>query len=260
MTRANTAPLPVVVTSAVEGSRAVAAEIAELIRERRRAGRAVVLGLATGRTPLGVYDELARMHAEDGLDFSNVTTFNLDEFLDLAPDHAQCFRRYMRERFFERVGIDTARAWLPHSDVTTDQIDAHCSDYELRIARAGGIDIQVLGIGRNGHIGFNEPGSRRESRTRAVELDLFTREDAAAQFGGLGRVPRRAITMGIATILEARRVRVLAFGAGKRDVVRRALEEPIGPAMPATFLRGHADVRLYVDRAAHPEAKSTGVQ
>jgi len=255
MTRANAALLPVVVTSAAEGSRAVAAEIAELIRERRRTGGAVVLGLATGRTPLGIYDELARLHAEDGLDFSGVTTFNLDEFLDLAPDHAQCFRRYMREEFFERVGIDAARAWLPKCDVAPAQIDAHCRDYERRIAQAGGIDIQVLGIGRNGHIGFNEPGSARESRTRAVELDALTREDAAAQFGGIGHVPRRAITMGIATILESRRVRVLAFGDGKREVVRRALEEPIGPAMPATFLRGHADVRMYVDRAAYAQAQ-----
>ena len=252
MTSANAVPLPVVVTDAVEGSRAVAQEIARLIRERRREGRAVVLGLATGRTPLGIYDELARMHVEDGLDFSNVTTFNLDEFLDLAPDHAQCFRRYMREKFHERAGIDATRAWLPRSDVAREQIEAHCREYEARIASAGGLDLQVLGIGRNGHIGFNEPGSGRASRTRMVELDPVTREDAAAQFGGIAKVPQRAITMGIATILEARRVRVLAFGAGKRDVVRRALEDPIGPAMPATFLRGHPDVRLYVDRAAYP--------
>ena len=252
MTSVNAASLPVVVTSAAEGSRTVAEEIARLIRERRSQGRAVVLGLATGRTPLGIYDELARMHAEEGLDFSNVTTFNLDEFLDLAPDHAQCFRRYMQERFFECVGIDAARAWLPRSDVALEQIDAHCRDYEARIASAGGIDLQVLGIGRNGHIGFNEPGSPRGSRTRRVELDSATREDAAAQFGGIARVPRRAITMGVATIVEARRVRVLAFGEGKREVVRRALEDPIGPAMPATYLRGHPDVRLYVDRAAYP--------
>jgi glucosamine-6-phosphate deaminase len=134
MTSANAAPLPVVVTDAVEGSRAVAQEIARLIRERRRQGRAVVLGLATGRTPLGIYDELARMHVEDGLDFSNVTTFNLDEFLDLAPDHAQCFRRYMREKLFERAGIEALRAWLPRSDVAREQIDAHCREYEARIA------------------------------------------------------------------------------------------------------------------------------
>jgi glucosamine-6-phosphate deaminase len=252
MTGLNAASLPVVVTNAAEGSRTVAHEIAQLIREHHSLSSAVVLGLATGRTPLGIYDELARMHADDGLDFSNVTTFNLDEFLDLAPDHAQCFRRYMREKFLERVGIEALRAWLPRSDVAREQIDAHCRDYEERIARAGGIDLQVLGIGRNGHIGFNEPGSPRASRTRRVELDLMTREDAATQFGGITKVPRSAITMGVATILEARRVRVLAFGASKREVVRRALEDPIGPEMPATFLRGHPDVRLYVDRAAYP--------
>ena len=248
----NATTISVVVTSANEASRAVAAEIAELIRERRRTGRGVVLGLATGRTPLGIYEELARLRHAEQLDFSGVTTFNLDEFLGLPPGHARSFYSYMRKNCFERLGIDASRGCVPMGDVDPSQVEAHCRDYERRIAQAGGIDLQLLGLGRNGHIGFNEPGSTRESRTRAVELDASTREDAAAQFGGIEFVPRHAITIGVATILEARRVRVLAFGDGKRDVVRRTLEDDVGPALPASFLRGHSDVRLYVDLAAYP--------
>lgn len=239
--------IQVVRTTALAAAREVAREIATLIDERQRAGRVAVLGLATGNTPLATYDELARLHQGEGVSFAKLVTFNLDEYLDLAPEHACSFRRYMRERLFERIDLDLANAWLPASDVAPSQQAAHCRDYERAIAEAGGIDLQILGIGRNGHIGFNEPGSTRDSRTRVVQLEAVTREDAAAAFGGLERVPERAITMGVATILEARRIRVLAFGAHKREVVRRTLESPIGPALPATFLREHADCVLYTD-------------
>lgn len=245
-----TPTLPLVVCTATEAAREVAQELAELIRERRAAGRMAVLCLPTGRTPLGVYDELARLHRDEGLDFSNVTTFNLDEFQGLAPEHPQSFRRYMRERFFARVGLDPARCWLPLSDVAPSQVEAHCREYEREIADAGGLDYALLGIGRNGHIGFNEPGSPLDSRTREVRLHETTRADAAKAFGGLEHVPQRAITMGVATILGARRLRVLAFGADKRDIVRRTLEGAPGPDVPATFLRGHPDVRLFADDAA----------
>jgi glucosamine-6-phosphate deaminase len=239
--------LPLVVGSPTDAARRVASEVAALIRARAREGRAVVLGLATGRTPLGIYEELARLHRDEGLSFANVVTFNLDEYLGLAPDHPCSFRRYMREKLFERVGIADASAWLPASDVAPSQIEAHCREYEERITSAGGIDLQILGIGRNGHIGFNEPGSRRDSRTRSVVLAEETREDAARAFGGLQHVPERAITMGVATILAARKLRVLAFGAHKREIVRRVVSAPIDPALPATFLREHGDVVLYTD-------------
>lgn len=240
----------IVRTTALAAAREVAGEIAQLIRERARAGRVAVLGLATGKTPLAIYEELARMHRDEHLDFANVATFNLDEYLGLAPEHACSFRRYMRERLFERVALDHNSAWLPASDVAPSQQTAHCRDYERAIAQAGGIDLQLLGLGRNGHIGFNEPGATRDSRTRVVQLDAVTREDAAAAFGGLERVPERAITIGVATILEARRIRVLAFGEAKREVVRRTLEFPIGPSVPATYLREHGDVALYLDAVA----------
>jgi glucosamine-6-phosphate deaminase len=242
--------IEVVSTTAADAARRVADEIAALIRERARAGRAAVLGLPTGRTPLGVYDELARRVRDDGLSFANVLTFNLDEYLDLAPDHPCTFQSFMRARLFERVGLDAANAHLPASDVAPSQLAAHCRDYERRIAEAGGIDLILLGIGRNGHIAFNEPGSARTSRTRAVELAPATREDAAAAFGGLERVPLRAITMGVGTILDARRVRVLAFGETKRAIVQQTLRSAIGPALPATFVREHRDVVLYTDAAA----------
>ena len=247
MMTADAAPIPLVDCTPEEGARAVAFEIATLVRARRAAGRGVVLGLATGRTPLGIYAELVRLHREEGLDFANVTTFNLDEYLGLRADHPQAYRRYMRERVWRPLGMSPEQGWIPASELAPSQVDAHCREYERAIAEAGGIDVQLLGIGRNGHSGFNEPGSARDSRTRRVELDATTREDAARDFGGLDLVPRQAITMGVATILSARRIRVLAFGPSKRDVLGRMLSQPAGPALPATFLRGHADVRLFTD-------------
>ncbi len=244
--------LPIVTTSAAEAAHSVATEIAELIRARRRGGRAAVLGLPTGRTPLAVYAALVELHRHSALDFSNVVTFNLDEYLGLAPQHPQTFRRYMREHLFDAVGLDPANAWIPASDVAPAQVEAHCREYESAILAAGGIDLMLLGIGRNGHIGFNEPGSARDSRTREVRLAESTREDCRAHFGGAAHVPERAITMGVATILAARRIRVLAFGAAKREIVRRTLDEATGPALPATYLRGHADVKLFVDAEARP--------
>lgn len=256
MMSTETPSLPVFVRTPSQAAEDIAAEILELVASRARAGRCAVLGLATGRTPLEIYAVLARRVREERLSLANVVTFNLDEFLGLAPAHPQSFRRYMCERVFGPLGIEGERGHLPASDVSDAHTEAHCRAYERAIAEAGGIDLQVLGIGSNGHIGFNEPGSARDSRTRVVELADSTRRDAAAAFGGLERVPRRAITMGVATILDARRIRVLAFGAHKRDIVRRTLESTPGSALPATFLHGHGDVRLYADL----EALGTGFQ
>ena len=258
-------PPTFLVGSREEAESAVAEEIAALVR----GGGDVVLGLATGTTPVGVYRELMRAHREQGLSFARVTTFNLDEFLGLGPDHPASFRRFMDERFFAHVDVQRSRTHLPIVDgssrVSRSRADeawtaseraaaiVAANAYEDAIRSAGGIDLQILGIGRNGHIGFNEPGSRRDSRTRVVELHEETREDATTAFGGIERVPVRAITMGVATILDARRIRVLAFGAQKSAVVRRTLLEPVSERCPSTFLRGHGDVRLFLDREAASE-------
>lgn len=235
---------PIVVDRREEAEIVLAREIVELVKTRGR----VVLGLATGDTPAGVYRELARLRAAERVDFGAVETFNLDEYLDLAPEDPRTFARWTRDRVHAPLGIAPGKARMPA--VSSSGIEEACAEYERRIRDAGGIDLQILGIGRNGHIAFNEPGSERSSRTREVELHPWTREDAASSFGGLDAVPRRAITMGVATILEARRLRVLAFGTRKREIVERSLEEPIGPAVPATFLREHRDLVLWLDREA----------
>lgn len=227
-----------------ELSRTLADEVEQLVA--RPAG--AVLGLATGSTPIDTYREFARRHREARLSFARVTTFNLDEFAGLAAEHPQSFRRWTRENLFEHVDLDRARTHFP--DVEAADLAAACRAYEAAIRAAGGIDLQILGIGRNGHIGFNEPGSPRDSRTRVVELHPWTREDAAKAFGALELVPLRAVTMGVATILDARRLRVIALGAKKAEIVRATLRAPQSPALPSTWLRGHGDVRLYLDREA----------
>ncbi len=206
-----------------------------------------MLGLATGRSPHETYAELARLHREESLDFADARAFGLDEYLGLERDHPLGFRRYLVERVARPCGLDPARLRTLAGDAPEAEASAHCRAYEEAIAEAGGIDLWILGVGRDGHVGFNEPGCARDSRTRVVRLARETREDAAAAFGGLDRVPERALTVGVGTILEARRLRVLAFGERKRAIVRRVLEDPIGPAVPATFLHEHADVRLYSD-------------
>lgn len=238
-------PIPTFVfDDRAELARTLADEVEQLVG--RPAG--AVLGLATGSTPVDTYREFARRHRETKLSFARVTTFNLDEFTGLAAEHAQSFRRWTRENLFEQVDFDRARTHFPDADAL--DLAAACRAYEDAIRAAGGIDLQILGIGRNGHIGFNEPGSSRESRTRVVELHPWTREDAARAFGALELVPLRAVTMGVATILDARRLRVIALGAKKAEIVRATLRAPQDSALPSTWLRGHGDVRLYLDRDA----------
>ncbi|HMS02704.1 MAG TPA: glucosamine-6-phosphate deaminase, partial [Gemmatimonadaceae bacterium] len=231
-------------------ARLVAARIATLMRTRASQGRGGVLGLATGSTPIGVYRELIRMHREEGLSFAHVTTFNLDEYYPMAPDNVHSYHRYMWENFFSHIDIPAAQVHIPRGDLPRDQVEAHVEGYEAAIARAGGIDFQLLGIGKTGHIGFNEPGSGAESRTRLVALDMITRRDAAADFFGEENVPREAITMGVATILGAREVAILATGEHKAAIVRRAVEGEIATDVAATFLQRHAGTTFYVDAAA----------
>jgi len=231
-------------------ARLVANRIATLITEKQAAGERTVLGLATGSTPIGVYRELIRMHREEGLSFEGVVSFNLDEYYPMRPDSIHSYRRFMWENLFSHIDIDPRNVYVPRGDVAREDVDDECRRYEDSIARAGGIDFQILGIGKTGHIGFNEPGSGVESRTRLVMLDAITRRDAAADFFGEDFVPREALTMGIATILEAREIAILATGEHKAPVVRRAVEGETDVEVAATFLQGHGNTTFYVDRAA----------
>ena len=234
-------------------ARLVANRIANLVREKQMAGEPAVLGLATGSTPIGVYRELIRMYREEGLSFRNVVTFNLDEYYPMSPDSIHSYNRFMWENLFSQIDIDPANVHIPRGDIPREEVDLYCRRYEDTIERLGGIDYQILGIGKTGHIGFNEPGSGIDSRTRLVTLDTVTRRDAAADFFGEENVPREAITMGVATILEAREVAILATGEHKSSIVTRAVEGKPSPDVAATFLQEHANTAFYVDRAAASE-------
>ncbi len=229
---------------------ALAHRIASLIRERQAAGRPAVLGLATGSTPLGVYRELIRLHREAGLSFANVVTFNLDEYYPMDPNSVHSYHRYMWENLFDHIDIRRENVHIPRGDLSRDEVDAHCRAFEEAIVNLGGIDFQILGIGRTGHIGFNEPGSDRESRTRLIFLDTVTRRDAASDFFGEGNVPLEAITMGIATILEAREIALIATGEHKAPIVRRAVEGEVHPDVAASYLQDHPNATVHLDPAA----------
>ncbi len=240
----------VIVDNHEDIARLVAGRIASLIRERAAAGQQAVLGLATGSTPIGVYRELIRLHREEKLSFANVVTFNLDEYYPMAPDSIHSYHRYMWENLFDHIDIDPANVHIPAGSASRDKVHEICDRYELAIRRVGGIDIQILGIGKTGHIGFNEPGSSEDSRTRLVMLDPVTRKDASADFYGEENVPREAITMGVATILEAREIALLATGEHKAGIVRRSVEGEVDMEVTATFLQRHPNTTFYLDRPA----------
>lgn len=231
----------------------LSSEIRELIEYRQQEGRNAVLGLATGSTPVGLYRELIRMHREDGLSFQNVITFNLDEYYGLEAKHPESYARFMADQLFDHVDLDPDHCHVPNGMVDRKDVHAYCLDYEKKIQEAGGIDIQILGIGRTGHIGFNEPGSTPQSRTRLVTLDTLTRRDAARDFLGEENVPRYAITMGVGTILEAKKVVLLAWGENKSSALYQAVEEMPNPALPASFLQNHEQCRFLVDTNAAGE-------
>jgi glucosamine-6-phosphate deaminase len=246
--------IPVVIAGSYEALvQRVARRMAEIITERRQAGKSAVLGLATGSTPIGIYRELIRMHQSEGLDFSHVVTFNLDEYFPMAPDSLHSYHRFMQENLFEHVNIDPRNVHIPRGDLPRARIETHCRDFERAIQDAGGIDFQILGIGQTGHIGFNEPGSSASSRTRLVVLDTITRRGAAADFFGIENVPEEAITMGVATILEAREIALVALGEHKADIVKRAVEGDVDRAVAATYLQEHAHSTVYLDDAAAAE-------
>ncbi len=234
----------------MNANRAVACEIATLIRSRAGSGEMAVLGLATGSTPQGLYDELVRMHREEGLSFRNVVTFNLDEYWPMDPVALQSYHRFMAESLFDHIDIDRANVHIPDGTIEQEMIAEFCRDYEEKMRDAGGIDFQILGVGRTGHIGFNEPGSPRSSRTRLITLDRVTRLDAASDFFGERNVPRRAITMGVGTILDARRIVLMAFGEGKASIIHRAVEEEMTRTVAASFLQEHPNCEVVLDRPA----------
>lgn len=232
---------------------AAADRIAGLLSDRARRGLSVVLGLATGSTPIGIYRRLVAKHRARELSFAHVETFNLDEYLPIGRHDPGSFHRFMHEHLFDHVDLPRGKRHVPNGTLADSAIEAHAAEYETAIRAAGGIDLQILGIGRNGHIGFNEPGSSRDTRTRRVDLAPETIEANRPLFPRGVDPPRAAITMGIATILESRRVLALAFGAAKAEIVRATLSGPISPAVPATFLREHGpppEVDLFLDEAA----------
>lgn len=236
-----------------EVSRAVAEEIASLIKVKKELGQMAVLGLATGSTPISVYAELVRMHQEEGLSFDNVITFNLDEYYPMAPQALQSYVLFMHAHLFDHIDIKPENIHIPDGTISRDQITDYCTNYDLEIENAGGLDIQILGIGRTGHIGFNEPGSEINSPTRLISLDYVTIADAASDFYGEEFVPTRAITMGVSTILKAKRVILMALGEGKAGIIQKAIEGTVTSEVPASFLQKHNNALFILDKTSSSE-------
>ena len=232
----------------------ISKEVAQLVADRVRRKPTLVLGLATGSTPIGLYKELIRLHKKEGMDFSKVTTFNLDEYVGLLPTHPQSYNYFMQKNFFKQINIPQHAIHVP--DGMADDIDAFCDWYEQQITDAGGIDLQILGIGANGHIAFNEPGSSLGSRTRVKTLSDETRANNARFFRRAGEVPKYAITMGIGTILDARELIMLASSSAKAQAIRMAVEGPLTAQCPASVVQLHRKAYVIVDKEAG--AKLTG--
>ena len=227
---------------------AISKEGARIVAELVRKKPDCVLGFATGNSSLGMYQELIRMHREDGLDFSKVTTFNLDEYVGLPPEHEQSYHYFMWENLFKHINVGPRHVNIPHG--MADDIEGHCVWYEEQIEKCGGIDLQILGIGGNGHIAFNEPGSSLGSRTRIKTLTEKTRQDNACFFDSMDQVPKYAITMGIGTIMDARKLLMLASGKGKANAIKNTTEGPISAMVPATIVQMHRHATLLIDEAA----------
>jgi glucosamine-6-phosphate deaminase len=236
-----------------EGSRFAAQKIATLVKEKQAKKEKCVLGLATGSTPKTLYEELVRMHKEEGLSFKNVITFNLDEYYPIDHDAIQSYKSYMQRHLFDHIDIDPKNIHIPNGELPKEQVKVHCAEYEKMIEDAGGIDLQVLGIGNNGHIGFNEPGSSIYSRTRLITLENSTRLANSYEFANISEVPRMALTMGISTIMKAKQIILLAWGPGKAPVIHRSAEGSVTEQVPASLLQQHHDCTFIVDEAAAAE-------
>ncbi len=236
--------------NAEEGSKHIAQLIAYSIRANQKKGENIVLGLATGSSPIHIYKELIRMHREEKLSFSNVITFNLDEYYPMNPSDIQSYHKFMHDYLFDHIDIPSENINIPDGTIPMSEISEYCKQYERKIQLYGGIDIQLLGIGRTGHIGFNEPGSDEDTVTRLVRLDNITRMDASGDFNGLEKVPYKAITMGVQSIMSAKEICIFAWGQHKAPIVQRAIEGPISNIVSATFLQKHSNVKFYLDTAA----------
>ncbi len=243
----------VIFKSSNEASILVAQEIASLIIEKEKLNQSCVLGLATGSSPIKVYEELVRMHKEEGLSFANVVTFNLDEYYPMDKQNIQSYFYFMHEHLFDHVDILPENINIPNGKITAEGLYQYCIDYELKIKSVGGLDFQLLGIGRTGHIGFNEPGSHLNSGTRNITLDHITRVDAAPSFLGIDNVPRKAITMGIGTVRRAKRIVLLAWGGHKAEVLKKTIEGEITSNVPATYLQDHNNTTFILDEGASAE-------
>ncbi|MDB6137367.1 MAG: nagB, partial [Verrucomicrobiaceae bacterium] len=231
----------------------LAREVKQIIETKNKAGQPAVFGMATGSTPVPFYRELIRLHKQEGLSFKNVVTFNLDEYYGLTGEHPESYGCFMDDQLFNHIDIPKENIHIPKGTVASDQVFAHCREYEEAIDAVGGIDLQILGIGRTGHIGFNEPGSSRESLTRRITLDRITRQDAASDFRGEENVPHFAITMGVGTILRAKKLVLMAWGENKAGIVAKAVEGPVTEAISASFLQDHPDARFLIDAGASRE-------
>jgi glucosamine-6-phosphate deaminase len=236
--------------SSFSGSEAVADEIASLIKEKQANGLPCVLGLATGSSPISVYNQLIKLHQEEGLSFKNVITFNLDEYYGLEPNDINSYHFFMHENLFDHIDIPAENINIPSGILEPKKVRDYCKAYEKKIADLGGLDFQLLGIGRTGHVGFNEPGSNINSQTRLVTLDHLTRYDAAGAFYGIENVPSKAITMGIKTILSAKRIVLLAWGINKSEIIQKAVEGALTPNIPTTYLQEHHNTTLVLDHQA----------
>ena len=240
----------VTVDSSLTGSLAVADEIAALIRDKQAKGLPCVLGLATGSSPISVYNQLIKLHKEEGLSFKNVITFNLDEYYGLEPNDINSYHFFMHENLFDHIDVPAENINIPSGIIEQSQVRDYCKGYEKKIDDLGGLDFQLLGIGRTGHVGFNEPGSNINSQTRLVTLDHLTRYDAAGAFYGIENVPSKAITMGIKTILSAKRIVLLAWGINKSEIIKKAIEGALTPNIPTTYLQKHDNTTLVLDHQA----------
>jgi glucosamine-6-phosphate deaminase len=243
----------VIVENSNHGSILAAQEIATLIRKKEKENKPCVLGLATGSSPIVVYDELIRMHKEEGLSFANVITFNLDEYYPMDKKNIQSYHYFMHENLFNHIDILPENIHIPDGTISDNALNQYCIDYENKIESAGGLDFQLLGIGRTGHIGFNEPGSHFNSGTRSITLDYITRVDASTAFLGIDNVPRKAITMGIGTIRKAKRIVLLAWGSNKARVIKKTVEGEISAEVPATYLQKHDNTTFVLDTEASSE-------
>ena len=239
--------------SSYEASIVVAREIADLIKHKQQQNLNCVLGLATGSSPTKVYEELVRLHKEEGLSFTNVISFNLDEYYPMEKSNVQSYDYFMREHLFDHIDILAKNINIPNGTVANEDLYQSCVDYEMKIKAAGGIDFQLLGIGRTGHIGFNEPGSHLNSGTRNIKLDHITRVDASSAFLGLENVPVKAITMGIGTVRTAKRIVLLGWGSNKAKILKKTIEGDVSSSVPATYLQNHHNTTFILDEAASAE-------